>query len=141
MYEKHFINCIFPQQRPCYIEIKIQKCMLVIVDRRSCLCPLNNQCMTPRIVYKAEVTNDKNQEKKVYIGLTETTFKELHQIFQQQKIFKGNRTAEIHLSLTLVLPGYRYVHSLTGGDNPPPPPPPPTLSWRVIVLWPSNLAW
>ena len=34
--------------------------MVVIVDKRSCV-HLNNQCMTPRIVYKAEITNDKNQ--------------------------------------------------------------------------------
>ena len=46
--------------------------------RQKEFCPLNNQCMTPRIVYQAEVMNDKNQEKEDYIVLTETTFKERH---------------------------------------------------------------
>ena len=44
--------------------------------RQKELWPLNNEGMTARIVYIAEVTNDKHQEKKDYIGLTETTFKE-----------------------------------------------------------------
>ena len=39
-------------------------------------CPLENKCLTPKVVYRAEITNDKDQENKTYIGLTETPFKD-----------------------------------------------------------------
>ena len=39
-------------------------------------CPLDGKCLTPQIVYKAVVTNEVNDEKKVYIGVSGTTFKE-----------------------------------------------------------------
>ena len=39
-------------------------------------CPLQNECLTPQIVYKAIVSNDQNNEVKQYIGLTSNTFKE-----------------------------------------------------------------
>ena len=71
--------------------------------RKKESCPLNNQCMTPRIVYKAEVTNDKNQEKKVYIGLTETTFKERHRnhtkSFNNKKYLKETELSKYIWSL------------------------------------------
>ena len=39
-------------------------------------CPLQNQCLTPKIIYRADVENDINSETKFYFGLTETPFKE-----------------------------------------------------------------
>ena len=39
-------------------------------------CPLNGECLTPKIIYRAEVSNDKNSEKKFYFGLVDTLFKE-----------------------------------------------------------------
>ena len=39
-------------------------------------CPMGNKCLTPKVIYKAEVSNDLNDEVKVYIGLSETPFKE-----------------------------------------------------------------
>ena len=39
-------------------------------------CPLQNQCQTPKIIYRANVENDINSETKFYFGLTETPFKE-----------------------------------------------------------------
>ena len=39
-------------------------------------CPLNDECLTPKIIYRADVSNDKNTEKKFYFGLADTTFKE-----------------------------------------------------------------
>ena len=39
-------------------------------------CPLQNQCLTPKIIYRADVENDTNSETKFYFGLTETPFKE-----------------------------------------------------------------
>ena len=37
--------------------------------------PLQNQCLTPKIIYRANVENDINSETKFYFGLTETPFK------------------------------------------------------------------
>ena len=39
-------------------------------------CPLQKQCLTPKIVYRADIKNDTNIETKFCFGLTETPFKE-----------------------------------------------------------------
>ena len=39
-------------------------------------CPLQNQCLTPKIVYRADVKDLTNDEKNFYLGVTETPFKE-----------------------------------------------------------------
>ena len=39
-------------------------------------CPLQNKCLTAKIVYRADVKNVTNDEKKLYLGVTETPFKE-----------------------------------------------------------------
>ena len=39
-------------------------------------CPLQHKCLTPKIVYRADVKNLANDEKKFYLGVTETAFKE-----------------------------------------------------------------
>ena len=39
-------------------------------------CPLDNKCLTPKIVYQANARNDTNDEKKFYLGFSETPFKE-----------------------------------------------------------------
>ena len=39
-------------------------------------CPLDNNCLTSSLVFKAEITNDVNDDYKIYIGAAETTFKE-----------------------------------------------------------------
>lgn len=44
--------------------------------RVKCDCPLQNKCLTTQIVYQAEVTNDNDDESKIYIGHTSTSFKE-----------------------------------------------------------------
>ena len=42
-------------------------------------CPLDNKCLTPRIVYRADVTNDQTQEQKFYYGISDTPFKERYE--------------------------------------------------------------
>ena len=42
-------------------------------DRDSCL--MENQFLTPQIVYRANDSNNKDNETKFYYGLTETSFK------------------------------------------------------------------
>ena len=38
--------------------------------------PLNNKCLTPNIVYDAQITNNTNDDQKRYLGASETPFKE-----------------------------------------------------------------
>ena len=51
-----------------------------ITDSCNCttknICPLENQCMTRNIVYKATVTTHNTNTTKHYIGMTASTFKE-----------------------------------------------------------------
>ena len=39
-------------------------------------CPLNEECLTPKIIYRADVSNDENNNTKIYFGLPDTPFKE-----------------------------------------------------------------
>ena len=39
------------------------------------VCPLNGECLTPKLVYRADIENNSNNEKKYYLGLSETIFK------------------------------------------------------------------
>ena len=39
-------------------------------------CPPEGKCLTPNIVYRADICDLTNNENKFYIGLAETTFKE-----------------------------------------------------------------
>ena len=42
-------------------------------------CPLENECLTPRIVYRTDVTDNKFDEHKCYYGMSDTPFKELYE--------------------------------------------------------------
>ena len=44
--------------------------------RKEDKCPLNGKCLTPKVVYRADVTNKTNNGQKKFFGLAETTFKE-----------------------------------------------------------------
>ena len=51
-----------------------------IEEGRSCRnrnnCPLDRKCLTPNIIYEAQITSNKpNDKQKVYIGAVETDFK------------------------------------------------------------------
>ena len=39
-------------------------------------CNLDNKCLTPNTAYEAKVSNETNDECKIYLGASETTFKE-----------------------------------------------------------------
>ena len=41
--------------------------------------PLENKCLTPRIVYRADVTNNKTDEHEYYYRISETPFKERYE--------------------------------------------------------------
>ena len=42
-------------------------------------CPLQNECLTPRIVYRADVTNNKTDQHKYYYGISDTPVKERYE--------------------------------------------------------------
>ena len=44
--------------------------------RKKDSCPLNDECLTPNVIYRADVTNEANNDQKFYFGLAETNFKE-----------------------------------------------------------------
>ena len=44
--------------------------------RKKDSCPLNGECLTPKVIYRADVSNEANNNQKFYFGLAETTFKE-----------------------------------------------------------------
>ena len=46
--------------------------------RKQDSCPLNGECLTSQIVCRAAVTNTANEDRKKYMGLADSTFKERH---------------------------------------------------------------
>ena len=44
--------------------------------RNKSNCPLEEECLAPKVIYQADVTNDVDDEYKFYYGLTESSFKE-----------------------------------------------------------------
>ena len=55
-------------------------------------CPLDNKCLTPRIVYRADVTNNQTQEQKFCDGLSDTPFKERYENHKKSFRHKEYRT-------------------------------------------------
>ena len=47
-------------------------------------CPLDGEYPTPKVVYRADVSNDANSNKKIYLVLSETTFKERYRIHKRE---------------------------------------------------------
>ena len=62
----HNLNVIKPQNNNSY------GCNCRVKES----CPLQNQCLTPKVIYRADIENDKNPDTKFYFGLTATSFKE-----------------------------------------------------------------
>ena len=51
-------------------------------------CPLNGECLIPKLVYRTTVTNAANEGKQKDIGLADTTFRERH---SNQKRFQASK--------------------------------------------------
>ena len=66
--------------------------------RKKESCPLNGECLTSQLVYRATVTNAVNKDMKKYIGLADTTFKERHsnhkRDFKHQKYYNCTELAK-----------------------------------------------
>ena len=46
--------------------------------RKKDSCPLNGQCLKLKVIYRADVSNEANNDQTFYFGLAETTFKDCY---------------------------------------------------------------
>ena len=86
-------------------------------------CPLQNQCLTPKIIYRADVENDINSETKSYFRLPETPFKD----------WFGNHTRNFkHKTYSNGTELSKYIWDLkeTGID--------PIVKWSIVEKIHSN---
>ena len=74
-------------QKPTRPSADVQGCNCKIMDQ----CPLSGQCLTPCIVYQAEVTTTDDSHTKCYIGMTANRFKERYR--NHQKSFRKEKYA------------------------------------------------
>ena len=72
-------------------------------------CPLDNKCLTPQIVYQADVTNDTDDTYKYYLGLAETSFKDRY--INHISSFNNKQKNQTELS--------KYVWSLNNENKTP----------------------
>ena len=86
-------------------------------------CPLDNMCQTPNIIYKAEVSNNSNDEVKMYIGLTETAFK---------KRYSNHMTSFKHKSHSKRTELSKYVWELQDNNITP------IVNWSIVKTIKSN---
>ena len=77
-------------------------------DRDSC--PMENQCLIPQIVYRADVSNSKDNETKFYYTLTETSFKKRYGNHKRSFIYDQHKN-DTELS--------KYIWDLTSAHKVP----------------------
>ena len=46
--------------------------------RHRSMCPLQNKCLTSNVVYQEDITNNVDDQRRVYLGLSETPFKDIY---------------------------------------------------------------
>ena len=85
--------------------------------RTKTLCPLENKCLTPKIIYEAEVTNNQNDEERIYIGLAETSFKDR---------FRNHTKAFNHKKYQKDTELSKYVWNLKDQNKTP------VITWRIL---------
>ena len=73
-------------------------------------CPLDSKCLTPQLIYRAEVTDNLDNEFMYYLRLAETTFKER---CSNQKSFIKNENSKNSTEL------WKYVSSLRENNKIP----------------------
>ena len=82
-------------------------------------CPLENKCLTPKIIYQADVTNDTDDTYKYYLGLAETSFKDRYRNYISSFNNEQNKT-KTELS--------NYVWSLKNKNKIP------TIKWKILKV-------
>ena len=68
----HNCNIFWPKQRRNKEMFSSCGCNCRVTNER----PLNGECQTPSVIYRADVVNNFNDEEKFYFGSADTTFKE-----------------------------------------------------------------
>ena len=84
-------------------------------DRDSC--PMGNKCLTPQIVYPADVSNNKDNKTKSYYGQTETSFKKRYGNHKRSFIHEQHKN-DTELS--------KYIWDLTSAQKVP------TIKWSIV---------
>ena len=80
-------------------------------------CPMENQCLTPQIVYRADVSRNKDNETKLYYGQRYTSFKERYG--NHKRSFRHERYKnDTELSI--------YIWDLTSAHKLP------TIKWSIV---------
>ena len=70
------ITSIIAGHNKSLLQSKIPKCGCNCKDASEKTYPLQNQCQIPNLIYRADVENEVNYQKKIYFGLAATTFQE-----------------------------------------------------------------
>ena len=87
--------------------------------RNKSSCPLQGKCLTPKVTYQADVTNDGDGEYKFYYGLAETLFEE--RFTNHTKSFNHRQYLnETELS--------KYIWTLKHQKKNP------TIKWKIIQV-------
>ena len=81
-------------------------------------CPLQNQCLTPNIIYRADVHCEANKDHKFYFGVAQTPFKERFQShnrdFNHKQYIKRQELS-------------KYIWSLKDAGTPY------TINWSIVA--------
>ena len=56
--------------------------------------PLEEKCLTPKVIYQADATNDVDDDYKFYYGLTETSLKERFRNQPNRLIIDNTKTKQ-----------------------------------------------
>ena len=81
------------------------------------MCPLQNKCVTPNIAYQAGITSNVDDERRVYLGLSETPFKDRY----RNHVMNFNN--EIHYNKTELS---KYVWHLKRNNKEP------HITWTIV---------
>ena len=87
-------------------------------------CPLNEECLTPKIIYRADVSNDENNNTKIYFGLPDTPFKERYgnnkRAFKHEKYENSAKFLKYIWQLKRSNINFSIKHSIAskGSENP-----------------------
>ena len=55
-------------------------------------CPLNGECLTPKLVYRADIENSSNNEKKYYLGCQKQLLKNVIGTIKKNRITQNIKT-------------------------------------------------
>ena len=85
---------------------------------------LNEECLTPKIIYGADVSNDENNNTKLYFGLADTPFKERNgnnkRAFKHEKYQNSAEFSKYIWQLKRSNINFSIKHSIAskGSENP-----------------------